>query len=301
VSQAPIPGSIPVAPFGRTGHLSTRTIFGAAALGGMSQERADATLELVAQAGVNHIDTAASYGQSEDRLRPWLSAHRSSVFLATKTGERSGAAARAELERSLERMAVSSVDLIQLHNLVEDSEWDAAFAPDGAVAALAAARDEGLVRFIGVTGHGVRIPGMHLRSLERFDFDSVLLPFNFTMMNRADYRTDVEALLDRCADRNVAVQTIKSIARGRWSSDMSGPKFSWYEPLTDSAAIRRAVHYVLSHPQLFLNTTSDARQLPEVFAAAAAPLQPPTDAELQADVETFGITALFDGGVLERI
>jgi aryl-alcohol dehydrogenase-like predicted oxidoreductase len=301
VSHAPAPGSIPLAPFGRTAHLSTRTIFGAAALGGMSQERADSTLALVARAGVNHIDTAASYGQSEDRLRPWLSTHRSSVFLATKTGERTGAAARAELERSLERMAVSSVDLIQLHNLVEDDEWEAAFAPDGAVAALAAARDEGLVRFIGVTGHGVRIPGMHLRSLERFDFDSVLLPFNFTMMDRADYRTDVEALLERCADRNVAVQTIKSIARGRWSSDMTGPKFSWYEPITDSAAIHRAVHYVLSHPQLFLNTTSDARQLPEVFAAAAAPLQAPTNAELQTDVETFGITALFDGGVLERI
>src|SRR5215207_8423686 len=169
---------LPNAPFGRTGHVSTRVIFGAAALGGMSQERADATLAQIASWGINHIDTAASYGASEDRLRPWLATNRAEVFLATKTGERTGAAARAELERSLQRLQVDHVDLIQLHNLVEADEWHVAHGPGGAVEALAQARDEGLVRFIGVTGHGLRIAGMHVRSLQRFPFDAVLFPYN---------------------------------------------------------------------------------------------------------------------------
>ena len=292
--------SLPTAPFGSTGHRSTRLIFGAAALGGMSQERADTTLAQIADWGINHIDTAASYGASEDRLQPWLADHRRDVFLATKTGERTGAAARAELERSLERMAVDRVDLIQLHNLVEPDEWDAAFASGGAVEALAVARDEGLVGAIGVTGHGVRIAGMHLRSLERFDFASVLLPFNFVLLDNPVYRRDVEDLLALCAEREVAVQTIKSIARGRWA-DQNAPHFSWYDPLTDPAAIDRAVRFVLSNPQLFLNTTSDARLLPMVVDAAMGPLVAPSDDEMRADVVAEGITALFDGGALEHI
>jgi aryl-alcohol dehydrogenase-like predicted oxidoreductase len=291
---------LPVAPFGRTGHESTRVIFGAASLGGMSQGRADATLALVRERGVNHIDTAASYGASEDLLRPWLAVHRDEVFLATKTGERRGTAARAELERSLERMDVDHVDLIQLHNLVEDDEWEVAFSPGGAVEALRAARDEGLVRFIGVTGHGVRIAGVHRRSLERFDLDSVLLPYNFTMMQRPDYRPDVEALLATCAERNVAVQTIKSIARRRWD-DASTPHRSWYEPLTDRDAIGRAVRFVLGDAQLFLNTTSDATLLPDVLDAAAGDLTRPTDAEMAADADRYDVEPLFDGASMERI
>ncbi len=291
---------LPRAPFGRTGHRSTRLIFGAAALGGMSQSRADATLDQVREWGINHIDTAASYGASEDRLRGWLSSHRDEVFLATKTGERDGPAARAELERSLTRMEVDRVDMIQLHNLVEPDEWRAAFAPGGVVEALAAARDEGLVDHIGVTGHGLRIAGMHVRSLERFDFAAVLLPFNFSLLDRADYRADVERLLDICAAREVAVQTIKSIARGRWGEG-DDRRFSWYEPLTDPAAIDRAVRYVLADRQLFLNTTSDARLLPAVVAAAQGELTRPSADELRADIESFGITALFDNADLERI
>lgn len=292
--------SLPTSPFGSTGHDSTRVIFGAAALGGMSQERADVTLARVQEWGINHIDTAASYGAAEDRLQPWLAEHRDRVFLATKTGERNGVDARAELERSLERMQVEHVDLIQLHNLVEPDEFDTAFAPGGAVEALAAARDEGLVGHIGVTGHGLRIPGMHLRSLERFDFASVLFPVNFILLDNPAYRADVEELLAVCADRGVAVQTIKSIARGRWSDAMA-PHFSWYEPLTDPAAIGRAVRFVLSNPQLFLNTTSDARLLPMVVEAANGDLTRPTDDEMRGDVLAEGITALFDGGALERI
>jgi aryl-alcohol dehydrogenase-like predicted oxidoreductase len=291
---------LPLAPFGRTGHESTRVIFGAAALGSMTQERADATLAMVAASGINHIDTAAGYGASEDRLRPWLADHRAGVFLATKTGERHGAAARAELERSLTRMAVDQVDLIQLHNLVEPDEWDVAFGPDGAVAALAAARDEGLVRFIGVTGHGLRIAAMHLRSLERFDFDSVLLPYNFTLRADAVYRPDLDRLQELCAARDVAVQTIKAIARRRWQEE-GEPRFSWYEPLTDPDAIGRAVRYVLADQQVFLNTTSDARLVPHIVAAAEGPLDRPNDNEMLADTEAFGITPLFDGSELERI
>jgi aryl-alcohol dehydrogenase-like predicted oxidoreductase len=291
---------LPVADFGRTGHRSTRVIFGAAGLGGMSQERADAALAVIPARGLNHVDTAAGYGASEDLLRPWLSTHRRDVFLATKTGERSGGAAREELERSLVRMDVDHVDLIQLHNLVEPDEWDVAFAPGGAVEALAAARDEGLVRFIGVTGHGLRIADMHLRSLERFDFDSVLLPFNYSLMQIPEYRDDVEALRSVCAERSVAVQTIKSIARGRWQDD-STPHYSWYEPLTDIDAIARAVRFVLSEPDLFLNTTADARLVPAVIDAAEGELERPSDDELAADQDAFGITPLFDGDALERI
>jgi aryl-alcohol dehydrogenase-like predicted oxidoreductase len=292
---------LPLKEFGRTGHQSTRVIFGAAALGSMNQERADAVIELVDSSGINHIDTARSYGDSELRLAPWLAGNRHKVFLATKTGERSGRAARTELEESLTRLGVDQVDLIQLHNLVEPEEWDTAFAPGGVVEALTKAREEGLCRFIGVTGHGIRIPSMHLRSLHAFDFDSVLFPYNFVLLERPDYRADVEALLQLCAEREVAAQTIKSIARGRWSGSREG-KFSWYEPLTDPEAIDRAVRYVLGNAQLFLNTSSDATLLPAILAAAqGTDVTAPSTEELRADIDSFGITSLFDGDALERI
>jgi aryl-alcohol dehydrogenase-like predicted oxidoreductase len=292
---------IPQAEFGRTDHASSRVIFGAAALGAMRQERADELLDLLLAHGVNHIDVAASYGDAELRVGPWMDRHRDEFFLATKTGERRGDAARVELERSLERLRVDSVDLIQLHNLVEPEEWDLAHGPGGAVEALARARDEGLVRFIGVTGHGTRIARMHVRSLERFPFDSVLLPYSFVALQDPAYRADVDELLDVCARQRVAVQTIKSVARRRWPDGYDGRRFSWYEPLDDDGAVARAVRWVLADPRVFLNTSSDARLLPAILTAAASGEPAPSDDEMRADVSAHGVEPLFDGSDLERI
>jgi aryl-alcohol dehydrogenase-like predicted oxidoreductase len=290
------------APFGRTGHESSRVIFGGAALGSMRQEKADELLPLLHRAGVNHLDVAASYGDAELRLAPWLAAHPGEFFLATKTGDRSGDAARASLERSLQRLGVDRVDLIQLHNLVEPHEWDVAFGPGGAVEALATARDEGLARFVGVTGHGLRIARMHLRSLRRFDFDSVLLPCSYLLLQHDMYRADVERLLALCAERNVAVQTIKSVARRRWVDDAEA-HYAWYEPLADAGGIDRAVRHVLARPRLFLVSSSDAHLLrPTLDAAGRVGAEPPpTDEQLQRDVAALGMQPLFDGAELEGV
>jgi aryl-alcohol dehydrogenase-like predicted oxidoreductase len=291
------------ASFGRTGHDSSRVIFGAAGIARVGQETADRLLPLLLQHGVNHIDTAAMYGDAELRLAPWLKEHPGEFFLATKTHARDGEGARASLERSLARMGVDHVDLIQLHNLVEDDEWEAAHGPGGALEALQRAREEGLTRFIGVTGHGLRIAGMHLRSLERFDYDTVLLPYNFTLVQDPGYRADVEQLLALCAERNVATQTIKSIARRRWTDAKPAPgerRQSWYEPLTDPDVIARAVRFVLGHPQLFIDSSSAIDQLAHVLAAAEAPGAASAD-DLAADVASWDMAPLFDGAELERI
>ena len=292
-------------PFGRTGHNSSRTIFGAAALGAMSQERANSVLELLPSYGVNHIDTAASYGDSELRLAPWLTEHRNSVFLATKTGDRTAAGARESLRKSLVRLGVAQVDLIQMHNLVDEAEWQTAMGPNGALEALIEARDEGLVRFIGVTGHGTRVAAMHLRSLEQFDFDSVLLPYNFSMMQQPQYADEFDTLVALCEQRQVAVQTIKSIARRRWTDQDEDKRFSWYMPIREPEALRRAVHFVLARPGLFLNTSSDATILADALTAAAdwtsESAAAPDDAALTRDVASMGIEPLFVRGVTDSI
>ena len=213
----------------------------------MKQDKADGVLEVLLEYGINHIDTAASYGESELRIGPWMREHRKRFFLATKTGDRTYQGARDSLHRSLERLRVDQVDLIQMHNLVAENEWATALGAGGALEALVEARTQGLVRFIGVTGHGSQVAAMHRRSLERFPFDSVLFPYNFTMLNIDQYAADAEALLKVCRERNVATQTIKSVARRRWQNG-DGRKFSWYEPLRDRDAIRRGVHFVLSRP-----------------------------------------------------
>jgi len=260
---------IPTAPFGRTGHRSSRAIFGAAALSAVSQGEADRTLELLAPYGINHVDTAASYGDAELRLAPWLAHHRHEVFLATKTGERRHGAARDEIRRSLERMGVDQVDLLQLHNLVDAEEWSVALGPGGALEAAIEARDEGLVRFIGVTGHGLEVADRHLRSLERFPFDSVLLPYSYVMMQNPAYAADFEALAAVCGERGVALQTIKAVTRRPWG-ERPRDRATWYQPFEDSAALELAVHWVLGRREVFLNTVGDIHVLPRVLAAVAS-------------------------------
>src|SRR5262245_1738602 len=196
-------------PFGRTGHSSTVTLFGAAALARASQAEADRALELLLEHGVNHIDTAARYGDSELRIAPWMARHRRDFFLATKTGSRTAHEAREDIHRSLDRLRVDHVDLIQLHSLGHPDDWDVAMGSGGALEAAIEARSQGLVRFIGVTGHGWTIAAMHRRSLARFDFDSVLLPFNAFMAKNERYRQSFEEVLGICRERNVAVQIIK--------------------------------------------------------------------------------------------
>jgi len=294
------------AEFGRTGHRSSRVIFGAAGLGRVDQDKADEVRALLGEFEVNHLDTAAAYGDSELRLAPWLAGHRAEFFVATKTGERTGRGARAGLERSLERLGVDRVDLVQLHNLVEPDEWDIAHGPGGAVEALVRARDEGLTRFVGVTGHGLRIARMHRRSLERFDFDSVLVPYNYALLRDRGYRADLDALLATCAERRVAVQAIKSVARRRWADGDAGPRFSWYEALPPGDEFERAVAFVLANRQLFLSTSSDLRLLrPTLEAAQRWSADPaattPSSAELAADADRLDMRPLFDGAALDRI
>ncbi|MCP4756523.1 MAG: aldo/keto reductase [Proteobacteria bacterium] len=255
-------------PFGKTGHLSTRTVFGAAAFMSMRQERADQVLETLLEFGVNHIDVAASYGDAELRVGPWMKEHRDRFFLASKTGERTAAGARDGIQKSLQRLQVDQIDLIQFHNLTDEAGWETAMGPDGALEAALEARDKGRVRFIGVTGHGTAAPKMHLRSLERFEFDSVLFPYNYLLMQDPEYAADVERLLKVCGDRGVAVQTIKSIARRRFREGDTSKRFSWYEPVKEPETLKQVVHYVLSRPNLFLNTSSDTTLLRSILKAA---------------------------------
>lgn len=281
------------AAFGSTGHNSSLAIFGAAALGAMSQDRADRTLDLISSYGVNHIDVAASYGEAELRLAPWLANHRSDVFLATKTGHRTAAKAKEQLHASLERMQVDQIDMIQMHNLTHEDDWQTAMGSGGALEALIEAKEQGLVRFIGVTGHGTYAPAMHIKSLETYAFDSILVPYSFVMMQNPEYAADFDALYALCRQRGVAMQTIKSIAARRWNDDDPERRLSWYRPLRDSGAVQRAVDYVLARPGLFLNTSSDATLLEMLLQAVAAPREGVDEQGLQKDVIDHGIEPLF--------
>ena len=270
---------IPRAPFGATGHDSSRAIFGAAALGDVSKSDADRTLDLLLEHGVNHIDVAASYGDAELRIATWLRHHPDTFFVATKTGQRTYREAREEIRRSLDRLGVDRIDSIQLHNLVDVIEWDTALSAGGALEAAIEAREEGLVRFIGVTGHGLSVPEMHRRSLDRFPFDSVLLPYNYVQMQDPRYAERFEALAAVCAERNVALQTIKSLALRRWEG-RSKTASTWYEPLRDQADIDRAAHWVLGRPEAFLLTSGDVAILPMLLDAVERFERRPSDEEM---------------------
>ena len=277
-------------PFGATGHTSSRVIFGGAALASVSKSDADRTLDLLLAHGVNHIDVAAGYGDAELRVAPWLRRH--SFFLATKTGERSYRGAREQIHRSLERLGVDRIDLIQLHNLVDVIDWETALRDGGALEAAVEAREEGLVDFIGVTGHGLTVPEMHRRSLERFPFDSVLLPYNYRQMKDDRYAATFEAVAAVAAERNVALQTIKSLALRPWEGR---PKTAttWYEPLREQADIDLAAHWVLGNPQAFLLTTGDVAILPNLLDAAERFQDRPTDAQMDELVTTRELDPLF--------
>lgn len=266
--------------FGRTGYMSTRTIFGAAALSQVTQAEADRTLDLLLEHGINHIDTAVMYGDAELRVGPWMKRYRPHFFLATKTEERTYQGAWNELRGSLERLRVDYIDLWQLHFLVDPQEWEVAMGPGGALEAFVEAREQGLARFLGVTGHGVTTAAMHIRSLERFDFDSVLLPLNYPMMQNPQYTADFEALMALCKERNVAVQTIKSLTRGPWG-DKPQTRNTWYEPFEDQADIDRAVHWVLGRPGVFLNTVGDIHLIPKVLDAASRFQAAPSKEEME--------------------
>ncbi len=279
-------------PFGRTGHLSSVTLFGAAALARASQDEADRALEVLLRHGVNHIDTAARYGDSELRIGPWMARHRKDFFLATKTGSRTAKEGRDDIHRSLERLRVDHVDLIQLHSLGHPDDWDVAMGEGGVLEAAIEARQQGLTRFIGVTGHGWTIAAMHRRSLARFDFDSVLLPYNYFMAENERYRQSFEEIQAICRERNVAVQVIKSIARGPWATS-DRTHTTWYQPLEEQADIDRAVHWLLGIPGVFLNTVGDLTLLPKVLDAASRFERRPTDEAMASMVESKRLTSLF--------
>jgi aryl-alcohol dehydrogenase-like predicted oxidoreductase len=280
------------APFGATGHESSRVVFGAAALGDVSKGDADRTLDLLLEHGINHIDVAASYGDAELRIAPWLKQHPSAFFLATKTDQRGYRAARDQIHRSLDRLGVDRVDSIQLHNLVDVIEWETALGAGGALEAAVEAREQGLVRFIGVTGHGLSVPEMHRRSLDRFPFDSVLAPYNFVQMQDPRYADRFEALAAVCRERNVALQTIKSLARRRWDG-RAATAATWYEPLRDQDDVDLAVHWVLGRPDVFLLTTGDVDLLPRLLDAAERFERRPSDEEMAELVARSEASALF--------
>ena len=283
---------IPTLSFGRSGHPSTRTIFGAAAFMDTPQKEVDATMELLLQNGVNHMDTASSYAKSEELLGDWIRRHGKPFFLATKTDQRTRQPAYDEIRRSLELLHVDQLDLIQLHALHEEPDWTAAFGPGGVLEAVIQARDEGLVRFIGVTGHGVPVPEFHLRSLALFDFDSVLLPYNYVMMQNPRYAENFNKVLAVCQERNIAVQTIKGVTRSPWN-DIQQNRTTWYRPLEDQADIDLALHWILGNPQVFLCTAGDINILPRVLDAAHRFTSRPTDQQMQALTDRLKMSPLF--------
>jgi aryl-alcohol dehydrogenase-like predicted oxidoreductase len=279
-------------PFGKTGHQSSRTIFGSVSLGSVSQSEADRTLDLLWEYGVNHIDTAPKYGEAELRLGPWMKKYRDQFFLATKTNERTYQDAKDQFQRSLDRLQVDSVDLLQFHNLTDVVEREIIMGPGGALEFLIEAKEQGLTKNIGITGHGLHTPKFHLQTLERYAFDTVLLPCNHLLMQDPNYARDFQGLLSYCHEHQIAVQTIKAIARGYWG-DKIWSHNTWYEPLTDEEAITRCVHWVMGISGIFLNTVGDLQELPKVLKAADSFEQRPSEEKMSDMVEKMQMQMLF--------
>jgi aryl-alcohol dehydrogenase-like predicted oxidoreductase len=254
--------------FGRTGHFSTVAILGGAAFGKIDQATADAAMPRVLAAGVNHIDIAPSYGNAEERLAPWIARERQRFFLGCKTTERSREGAAAELHRSLERLRADKFDLYQMHAVKTMEELDAVTAHGGALKAAIAAREQGLTRFIGITGHGLQAPIVFFEALRRFDFDTVLFPINARLFANADYRREATVLLHECRARNVGVMAIKAVTKGPWG-ERPKTHTTWYEPFTDMAHVQRAVNFALSQDITGLCTVGDVTVLPLFLDACA--------------------------------
>ncbi len=274
---------------GRTGHRSTVAIFGGASLGSLKQEKADAVMEMVLSHGVNHIDVAPSYGDAELRIGPWMPKERDRFFLGCKTGQRTREDAAAELRRSLERLQTDRFDLHQLHGVSTMEDLDKVTGTGGGLEALIEARDEGLTKFIGITGHD---PAVHLEALRRFDFDTVLFPMNYVQLTNATYRQNAEELLRQCRAKNIGTLIIKSIAKGPWG-EQEHTHHTWYEPFSDPQAIQECVNFVLSHDVTGICTTSDANLL-RIVLEACENLTPLTEADRDSVVEeAAGIQPLF--------
>jgi aryl-alcohol dehydrogenase-like predicted oxidoreductase len=252
--------------FGRTSHMSTVAIFGAAAFGGVSQSEADRVMEMIITAGVNHIDVAPSYGQAEERIGPWMPRERERFFLGCKTTERLKESAWKELQASLKRLQTERFDLYQLHAVTTFEELDAVTAKGGALEAAVEARQRGLTRFIGITGHGVDAPAIYLEALRRFDFDSILFPLNFIQMANPKYRADAEALIAECRRKDVGTMAIKTITKGPWKEELQWAA-CWYEPFHEMETIQKGVNFALSHDVTGLCTVGDVHVLPKVLEA----------------------------------
>jgi aryl-alcohol dehydrogenase-like predicted oxidoreductase len=252
--------------FGRTGHMSTVAIFGAAAFSQVSQEEADKAMELIVEAGVNHIDIARSYGEAELRVGPWMPRERGRFFLGSKTTQRTKEDAWKELQESLKRLQIEALDLYQIHAITTMEELDAVTMKGGALEAFLEARREGLTRFIGITGHGVNAPKIYLEALRRFDFDTVLFPLNFVQMANPEYRKHAEELIATCNAKDVGTMVIKSITKAPWG-ERQHTATTWYEPFDQSDEIQRAVNFALSYDVTGICTAGDTRVLPLVLKA----------------------------------
>jgi len=252
--------------FGRTGHMSTVAIFGGAAFSKITQEEADRVIEQVIEAGVNHIDIAPSYGQAEERVGPWMPRERQRFFLGCKTQERTKEGAWNELRQSLQRLQTETFDLYQFHAITKMEELDAVTMKGGALEAFVEARERGLFKYIGITGHGVNAPQIYLEALRRFDFDSVLFPLNFVQLANPEYRKYAEELIAQCKAKDVGTMIIKSITRAPWG-ERPHTATTWYEPFEKMDDIQRAVNFALSYEVTGVCTAGDTRVLPLMLKA----------------------------------
>ena len=252
--------------FGRTGHMSTVAIFGAAAFSQISQADADKVMKMVIEAGINHIDVAPSYGQAEERIGPWMPSERDRFFLGCKTMERAKEGAWNEMQASLKRLQTKAFDLYQFHAVTTMEELDSITMKGGALEAVVQARAEGLTKYIGITGHGVDAPQIYLEALRRFDFDSVLFPINFVQMANPEYRKYTEELIATCKAKNVGTMIIKSITKAPWG-ERQHTATTWYEPFDQMDEIQRAVNFVLSYDVTGVCTAGDTRVLPMMLSA----------------------------------